>query len=341
MKHIGPIIIGGLAPFVFSTAQAQATTNSTTWVELERIHKFKDKKCSNNSDGYGRACIAYDLDISPDGKTLLAATENQTLLAFDLSGKKPKLLQKIELKKRGFFVDWNDNGSVFIGGGEDGKIHHFEVGLSEPEKVFGTGERSIMFARNLGAGKTVSLNTNGIIKIRAADGTTEKSISLGIKTLDPCADLFGNILAIAPTFSQTAYIVDLSTGVIRQTPSHTEDLSSIRFSTDGQSIIIGDEDSQIAAYDLMSLTKIQSFDMGEDSWGTIKSLAVSPEGLWLAAGTSYAEIAIFNLATGERVQKFETGESSKKHIWDMVFSPDGQTLFSSHMDGTMQIWGRD
>jgi WD40 repeat protein len=115
---------------------------------------------------------------------------------------------------------------------------------------------------------------------------------------------------------------------------HTDLVTRIVFSPDGQTLASSSRDKTIILWDLRSGQPIGSPLTGHTDW--IYSLAFSPDGQTLASGGHDNTIRLWDVATGKQLGEPLAGHTDQ--IWNLAFSPDGQTLASAGADKTIRLW---
>ncbi len=122
---------------------------------------------------------------------------------------------------------------------------------------------------------------------------------------------------------------------IRGVSNMGPDLGSLDFSPDGQTLVIGDLDHRLRAFDIGNGGVI--FDVPEAHPEPITRVAWSPDGSVIATGSGYAggPIRLWEAASGKALGTLE-GHTS--WISRLVFSPDSRWLYSACADQTIRIW---
>ncbi|AKG22118.1 trypsin-like peptidase domain-containing protein [Calothrix sp. 336/3] len=113
---------------------------------------------------------------------------------------------------------------------------------------------------------------------------------------------------------------------------HSNWVSSVAFSPDGQTLASGSLDNTIKIWNPKTGKLITTLT-GHSNW--VSSVAFSPDGQTLASGSGDKTIKIWNPKTGKLITTL-TGHSDS--VYSVAFSPDGQTLATGSHDKTIKIW---
>ncbi len=122
-------------------------------------------------------------------------------------------------------------------------------------------------------------------------------------------------------------IWNLENGTLINTlTNHSQEITSIAITKDGQKLISGSHDQKIVVDSEFNL---------EGHTTPVRSLAISPDNKTLFSGSNDGEIKVWNLDNGEFIDTLTEHEDA---VFSLVLSPDGQTLFSGSKDKTIKIW---
>lgn len=126
-------------------------------------------------------------------------------------------------------------------------------------------------------------------------------------------------------YSQTSYPTRTLFG-------HTQEVQSVAFSPDGQTLASGSTDGTVK---LWNVNTGKAYRTLSDHTDSVWSVAISPDGQTLASGSWDRTVKIWNLNTGE-VKRTLRGHSKQVH--SIAFSPDGRTIASGDLGGTIKLW---
>lgn len=168
----------------------------------------------------------------------------------------------------------------------------------------------------------------------------------------------GRILATAgePRFSDFSPAVDYTahitlwnfeTGKKIRTfhTGHPDMIYSLAFSSDGKTLATGS--TNIKTWDVDTGKELRTISAGENT-GVSLTITFSPDGKTIARGSNEGLIRVWDLETGQQVHTFSGPLVADPEIFDLpvsraaiyklTFSPDGNSLISGGEDGVIRIW---
>lgn len=133
-------------------------------------------------------------------------------------------------------------------------------------------------------------------------------------------------------------------GYVRRLLGHTEMVSRVAFSPDGQRAVTGSWDRTARLWDVATGKEIRRF---AGHTGGVQAAAVTPDGRFVLTGESdwfdkgerkaghdFA-LRLFDLESGELVRRFE---GHRKEVIDLCISADGRWAVSCGLDWTVRQW---
>ncbi|MPM32530.1 hypothetical protein SDC9_79093 [bioreactor metagenome] len=164
-----------------------------------------------------------------------------------------------------------------------------------------------------------------IVAEKILDGSEKRTISdLGEKAFS----WDGQFFAVANRY--TIDVWDLGKNqVIFTLPGHSDTISALAFSTDGQYLASGSWDDTIKIWRINDGTMVRTFFDHNDSITTIRFL---PDGKTIVSGSGFGPLLKWNYLSGEVLNS-----SDVNGIISMDISPDNSLIATSSYDGTISI----
>nr|WP_225880409.1 WD40 repeat domain-containing serine/threonine-protein kinase [Anabaenopsis elenkinii] len=152
-----------------------------------------------------------------------------------------------------------------------------------------------------------------------------QSVSEVIQALSPVSPVI--------TTSSTEVSPAIDTSKLRHTlTGHSDWVTSVGFSPDGQTLASGSRDKTIKLWDVQT-GKVRHTLTGHSDW--VLSVGFSSDSQTLASGSFDKTIKLWDMRTG-KVRRTLTGHSD--WVYSVGFSPDSQTLASGSSDNTIKLW---
>ncbi len=120
--------------------------------------------------------------------------------------------------------------------------------------------------------------------------------------------------------------------VVNEFPAHSEGVSCLAISPDGQILASGSYDDTIKLWQLSTGEEISTLAGHSDD---VESLAFHPDGEILASGSYDRTIKLWQLSTGKKIR---TLRGHSEDIESVAFSPNGQILASGGDDNEIKLW---
>ena len=277
--------------------------------------------------------------FSPDGKTLVTASFDQTVRIWDVA--KKTSVQRLT----GFAgpiqrnsVTWSPDGAMLaVADGAD--IHLFETtrwtkirALANPASSGRLFSVPIAFSPD---GRNLACNADG--ELRQWDTTTWEQRN---DQLPPRVGEFGCLLAYSADGRHFATAT--SEGIlVGDTSSDNPGSSFFRPLLWPASVVFSPDAKSVAAVGIEGAAVVWDADDGREigrlGADPMLALAVafSPDGRRLVTGGADQVIRLWEIEQGRLVASWK---GHHNEIWALAFSPDGQTLASSSKDGTARVW---
>lgn len=113
---------------------------------------------------------------------------------------------------------------------------------------------------------------------------------------------------------------------------HTEGVTSLALSADGETLVSGSEDSIIKVWKLSTGKQVRTL---AGHTAGISSVTLSADGEILVSGSEDSTIKVWSLSTGTEVQTLRDQVSSFLRV---ALSTDGETLVSTSGNDTIEVW---
>ncbi|MBE9208783.1 serine/threonine protein kinase [Nostoc sp. LEGE 06077] len=272
--------------------------------------------------------------FSPDSKSLISASRDNTIKVWDLAtGKEIRTLKGHTNGVSSVVI--SPDGQTLVSASRDNtiKVWNFATG-KEIRTLEGhtNGVSSVVISpdgQTLVSGsrdksiKVWKLETGQLI--RNLEGHTDSVSSV---TISPDGTTF-----VSASADKTIKVWNLATGqLIRTQEGHSDGVSSVAISPDGQTLVSASADKTIKVWNLSTGKEIRTLT---GHLGSVSSIAISPDGKKLASASGDQTIKVWNLATGREIRSLT---SSSDGFSSVAISPDGKTLARGSINNTIKIW---
>jgi WD40 repeat protein len=146
----------------------------------------------------------------------------------------------------------------------------------------------------------------------------------------------GRQLAAAGRGDYSVRFWDPATGLpIRALKGHKNQIFSIAFSPDGQTLATGSEDQTLRLWDVATGKERTRLEGHADRFDWV---AFSPDGRRLASASQDRTVKLWDIADRKTICTFR---GHRHGVSCVAFSPEGRRLASASRDGTVKLWDAD
>ena len=268
--------------------------------------------------------------VSPDGKIIASASDDQTVKLWTSSGQLIQTLNyDLPLNWLRFSPDGQklaiaaDEGIVYLSHLNRRRVTKLVHSRCQDCKVFG-----VSFSPN---GQLIATaGSDGTVKLWNASGQLLKilrghtQVIYGVKF---SAD--GQMIASA-SVDKTIKLWSIDGKLLRTFEGHGDTVTNISFSADGQTLASSSYDKTVKLWNIEDIP-LKALTGHSDRVLTVR---FSPSGQVLASGSQDQTVKLWD-SSGQLLQTL-TGHQDR--VSDVSFSPDGQQLVSVGYDNTIHLW---
>ena len=272
--------------------------------------------------------------ISPDGRTALSGSDDNTLKLWDLATGK-------ELRTFTGHTRWvrsvalSPDGRTALSGSDHNTLKLWELATGKELRTFTGHTRWV---------RSVVLSPDGRTALSGSDDNTLKLWDLAtgkeLRTFTGHTDWVRSV-ALSPdgrtvlsgSDDKALKLWDLATGKeLRTVTGHTSWVRSVALSPDGRTALSGGWDDTVKLWDLATGKELRTVT-GHTDW--VRSVALSPDGRTALSGGWDDTLKLWDLATGKELRTV-TGHAGG--VNSVAISPDGRTALSGSDDNTLKLW---
>jgi len=281
----------------------------------------------------GHSGPVNSIDISPDGKTLLSGSKDETIRIWNLD----KRISEKTINTKGSSVKrvcFNSNGTKFLAAlycvFEEYDLKTFKKRSSK--KIHTSFVETCLYSADDNYILTSSWRDNTLVICKA------KNLKKYVQTtevywVDNAIFNKSASLVFSGGHDNLVKMWDAATGgMIRSYAGHEDWVYDICLSPDEKMLYSASFDKTVKAWDLNSGKNI--FTLKGHTEGIV-CIDITADGRYLATGSSDKDIIIWDIAGRKELKRLKGHEGA---VMDVQFSTDGGTLYSCSIDKTIRIW---
>jgi predicted Ser/Thr protein kinase len=277
----------------------------------------------------GSRNASLSISVSPDGRTLLAASFDNVVRLWDLTTRQPTVLHEGQLAASSTM---SPDGKWFAAGYHDGKIRLWEAGSLKLRSMTGHSNQVIGLAFTPDSAQLVSSSTDGTARVWDVVGGTSRAPLGGHPKGAMCVAVAstGRLAAVGAA-EQVIRLWDLNTGRDpRNLATGAATCMKVVFMPDAKSVFSGFASGEVTQWNVATGTP-RAFGSHNKM---VRGLAISPDGRWLVSSSGGDGIKIWDTASATLVESIP----HEGGFYGIAFSPRGDLLAAGCGDFPIRVW---
>jgi WD40 repeat protein len=283
----------------------------------------------------GHTDFVFSVAFSPDGRTLVSGSYDNTVRMWDISNGK-SIHTLLDHTDHVWSVAFSPDGNTLASSSSDGSIRLRDTSTGRLTRTL-TGTpglvSSVIFSPD---GQTLANGHNLDVQLwNVSSGSlirTFKGHSNLVWSVVFSPD--GRTLASGSS-DQDVRLWDVSSGkLIRNLKSYTNQNSALAFSPDGRILASASYDKNIQFWDMSDGSSIRTL---QGHTKQVVSIAFSPDGRIFASASGDRTIRFWNTTSGSLIHTLTWNQTEGPFA--IAFSPDGRYLASGSSNGTVRLSG--
>ncbi|KAI9129470.1 hypothetical protein ON05_034655 (plasmid) [Acaryochloris sp. CCMEE 5410] len=282
----------------------------------------------------GHTDYVYGLSISPDGRTIVSASSDQTLKVWDLAtGEELRTLKGHTDSVNGLSI--SSDGRTIVSASSDQTLKVWDLATGEELRTLKGHTDSVNGLSISPDGRTiVSASSDQTLKVwDLATGEELRTLKGHTHTVTCVSISPDGQTLVSTSWDQTLKVWDLATGEeLRTLKGHTDSVYGLSISPDGRTIVSASGDYTLKVWELATGQELRTLSSHTDY---VNGVSISLDGRTLVSASWDHTLKVWELATG---QELRTLKGHTALITDVSISPDGRTLVSASGDYTLKVW---
>ncbi len=291
--------------------------------------------------------LVNQLDVSPDGSIIAAATDAAALRLWSTAAGGPELATITVDDAALYGISFGPDGTRIAAGGDAGLLEVWSLGdpthpspVAVADAEMGTTIYGVAFGA--GGGLLAAAAADGVVRLWHAEGEGYTLVAT-IQAFEGTAQSVvlsqdGRLLAAGGS-DGVARLWDLTDPAVPVLladggPPVGSMLTSLALSPDEDMLVAGTTAGAVHRWDLTAAGAPAELSTLEGPASWVNQMRFSADGAYLAGASSDDHLWVWDARTGARVQSLAHPTTLIGAAW----APDGRTLYSGGADGTVRAW---